>query len=84
MKLAEGAEPESRIAASSTSSTISSVTCQHFQLQPPRQYLIHVWSFHESVLKMKLDTKAIRYLTGEDWRVLQAVCKLHLKHHTKH
>jgi len=31
------------------------------------------------VFKMKLDTKALRYLTSEDWRVLTAVCLTSLR-----
>jgi hypothetical protein len=27
---------------------------------------------------MKLDTRALRYLTSDDWRVLAAVCPQHL------
>lgn len=51
-----------------------------FHMQIQEQYLRHRWepsfSFY---LKMKLDTRAIRYLSNEDWRVLAAVSRKILK-----
>jgi len=35
-------------------------------------------SIFRAYIPMKLDTRALRYLTADDWRVLAAVCSQHL------